>query len=158
MFRIKTWIPIEANAEEDTQYITKEDAENEIAQLGETQPENIYEVVEEHNCAHHIAYSDKYEFIGDAVLFYGKCSVCGKELVHTFYGEKNARERNEGFIHSDTWKQLNANDIISSIDIGLSVLNEKEGFDKEHHGQLLVLIEEIAKMMVRTIPTEEAKA
>jgi len=46
MFRIKTWIPIEADPKEDTQYITKKDAEKEIAQLEEMQPENIYKVVE----------------------------------------------------------------------------------------------------------------
>ena len=96
MFRIKTWIPIEVEAEEDVQYNTKEDAENEIAQLEEMQPENKYEIVE--------------------------------------------AERD--FIHADRWRQLNADDIISSIDIGLSVLKEKEGFGKEHHGQLLVLIED----------------
>ena len=97
MYRIKTWIPIEVKAEEDVQYITKEDAEKEIAQLEEMQQENIYEVV----------------------------------------------ETEAPFIHADQWRQLNANDIISSMDIGLSVLKEKEGFDKEHHGELLVLIEEI---------------
>ena len=55
------------------------------------------------------------------------------------------------FIHADTWRPLTANDIISSMDIGLSVLKEKEGFNKEHHGQLWLLVEEIAKMMVREI-------
>ena len=105
MFRIKVWIPVETDPKEDVQYITKEDAENEIAQLEEMQPENIYEVIE----------SDK-----------------------------------EGaFIHADQWREMTTNDIISSMDIGLSVLKEKEGFGKEHHGQLLVLIEEIAEMLVR---------
>ena len=112
MYRIKVWIPVEVDPKEDPQYITKEDAENEIAQLEEMQPENIYKVVE-----------------------------------------------NEApFIHADQWREMTTNDIISSMDIGLSVLKEKEGFGKEHHGELLVLIEEIAKMMVRTIPTEETKA
>ena len=104
-----------------------------------------------HNCTEHIAYSGEYKFVGDAVLFYGKCSVCGKELVHTFYGEKNARETDEGFIHADQWRELTANGIISSVDIGLSVLKEKEGFGKEYHGQLLVLIEEIAKMLAMEV-------
>ena len=112
MFRIKTWIPIDAKPEEDMQYNTKEDAEKEIAQLGEMSLENIYEVV----------------------------------------------ETEAPFIHADQWRQLNTDSIISSIDIGLSVLKEKEGFGEEHRGQLLVLIEEIAKMMVREIPTEEVKA
>jgi len=112
MYRIKVWIPIEVEPEADTQYATKEDAEKEIPQLEEMQPENIYEVIESET----------------------------------------------PFIHADAWRQLNADSIISSIDIGLSVLKEKEGFDKEHHGQLLVVIEEIAKMMVREIPTEEVKA
>jgi|GEM_PF-4034540 len=60
-------------------------------------------------------------------------------------------ENETPFIHADTWRQVNADSIISSIDIGLSVLKEKEGFSKEHHGQLLVLIEEIARMLVREI-------
>ena len=105
MFRVKTWIPVEVDTEVDVQYITKEDAENEVVQLSEMQPENKYAIVES--------------------------------------GVK------ADFIHADTWRQLNANTIISSVDIGLSVLKEKEGFSEEHRGQLLVLIEEIAKMLAR---------
>ena len=89
MYRIKVWIPVDIDSKEDTQYITKEDAEKEIAQLEEMQPENIYEVV----------------------------------------------ETEAPFIHADTWRELNADSIISSMGIGLSVLKEKEGFDKEHHAK-----------------------
>jgi len=55
------------------------------------------------------------------------------------------------FFHADQWRELTASDIISSIDIGLSVLKEKEGFRKEYHGQLLVLIGEIEEMMLRDV-------
>lgn len=44
MFRIKTWIPVEIDLEEDMQYITREAAEKEKAQLEEMQPENKYEI------------------------------------------------------------------------------------------------------------------
>jgi len=104
-YRIKVWIPVEVDPKEDTQYVTREDAEKEQAQLEEMQPENIYEIV----------------------------------------------ENETPFIHADTWRQLNADSIISSIDIGLSVLKEKEGFNKERHGQLCILIGEIAKMMLRDV-------
>ena len=46
MFRIKAWIPVEIDPEEDVQYTTREDAEKEKAQLDEMQPENIYEIGE----------------------------------------------------------------------------------------------------------------
>lgn len=54
-------------------------------------------------------------------------------------------------IHADQWRELTASNIISSMDIGLTVLKEKEGFSKEYHGQLLVLIEEIVKMLARDV-------
>ena len=85
MFRIQVLTPVDIDPEEDAQHITREDAENEIAQLEEMQPENKYEIV-----------------------------VSDKEGA---------------FIHADQWKQMTANDIISSIDIGLSVLKEKEGYN-----------------------------
>jgi len=107
MFRIKTWIPVETDPEEDMQYNTREDAEKEKAQLEEMQPENKYEVIES--------------------------------------------DEEAAFVHADQWRELTANDIISSIGIGLWVLREKENFSKEYHRQLLVLIEEIAKMMLRDI-------
>ena len=46
MFRIKTWIPVEIDPKEDMQYITREAAEKEKAQLEEMQPENKYEIEE----------------------------------------------------------------------------------------------------------------
>jgi len=46
MFRIKTWIPVEIDPEEDMQCITRDDAEKEKAQLEEMQPENRYEIEE----------------------------------------------------------------------------------------------------------------
>ena len=64
---------------------------------------------------------------------------------------RKAVDKSESFIHADKWREMTANDIISSVDIGLSVLKEKEGFSKEYHGQLLVLIEEIAKMLAREV-------
>ena len=45
MFRIKTWIPVEIDPEEDMLY-SREAAEKEKAQLEEMQPENRYEIEE----------------------------------------------------------------------------------------------------------------
>ena len=78
-----------------------------------------------------------------------KQGLAPKEEVELRKIEVEAND--EGFIHADQWRELTANSIISSVDIGLSVLKEKEGFGKEYHGQLLVLIEEIAKMLAREV-------
>jgi len=213
--------------------ITPKEMIEKLVRTGLVKEEKILGLTpKEHNCTEHIAYSGEYKYIGDTVLFYGKCSVCGKELVHGIGGtkeenmsdgEKNAKEIEERFIHAgkmefegktlsdvetsideskkkilqtikikssgitsgfdkigdgnyrfeigdkelftkkeerkiggffihaDQWRELTASNIISSMDIGLTVLKEKEGFSKEYHGQLLVLIEEIAKMLARDV-------
>lgn len=129
--------------------------------------------VEEHNCTENIDYGEPdWRFIrfvssfsntkDDTVHFYGNCSVCGKKLKKVFkYVETRDRDTDEIIdlgketekvalpIPATLWRQLNANDIISSIDVGLSVLDGKE-FSKEYH-RLLVLVEEIAKMLAREV-------
>lgn len=45
-YRIKVWIPVEVEPEEDVEYITREEAEREKAELENMQPENIYEIRE----------------------------------------------------------------------------------------------------------------
>ena len=117
--------------------------------------------VEKHNCTENMDYGKAdwrfIRFESDTVQFYGKCSVCGKKLrkvfqyVKTWDREIVERESESSFIRADKWRKMDANGIISSIDIGLSVLKEKEGFSKEYLGQLLVLIEEIAKMLARDV-------
>lgn len=46
MFRIKTWIPVEIEPEEDMLYPTIGEAEKEKAHLEELQPKNKYEIEE----------------------------------------------------------------------------------------------------------------
>lgn len=62
MFRIKTWIPVEIEPEEDMLYPTIDEAEKEKAQLAEMQPENRYEIEE----------------VGMVV---SECQNCGAELL-----------------------------------------------------------------------------
>jgi len=117
--------------------------------------------VEDHNCAENMRYSSGFEITPTGVIARGECEKCGRGLVmtcvyqdtrdsHTDEVIDTAKNDEEGFIHADDWGKMTENDIISSIDVGLSVLDEK-GFSKENNGQLLVLIEEIAKMLVREV-------
>ncbi|GAI03709.1 unnamed protein product [marine sediment metagenome] len=53
-------------------------------------------------------------------------------------------------IHPDDWRKMDEKDIISSIDVGLTVLHEKDAV-KGCSGQLIALIEEIAKMLAREL-------
>ncbi len=46
MFRIKVWIPVRIEPEEDILYTDREAAEEEKAQLEGMQPENKYEIEE----------------------------------------------------------------------------------------------------------------
>jgi len=46
MFRIKVWIPVDVEPENDVLFITREAAEEEIEHLETLQPENKYEIEE----------------------------------------------------------------------------------------------------------------
>lgn len=63
---------------------------------------------------------------------------------------RKAVEKEDSGIHLDDWRKMDEKDIISSIDVGLTVLHEKNA-EKECSGQLIALIEEIAKMLAREL-------
>jgi len=89
---------------------------------------------------------------GDYVEWRNNAFIRGKKVVELRKCVENedSDSGDEKFIHADDWREMSENDIISSIDVGLTVLHEKATV-KEHTGQLILLIEEIAKMLAREV-------
>lgn len=50
------------------------------------------------------------------------------------------------FIHASDWRRLDTDELISSVDVGLRVLHDRD-FNWNQSNQLLAMIENIAKML-----------
>ena len=60
-------------------------------------------------------------------------------------------DKSFNFIHADEWRQLSTDDIINSIQIGLSVLQLREQkLNETQKQQLLSLIKETATLLLKT--------
>jgi len=88
--------------------------------------------------------------LGDSVIYF-KVEDFPKLIreLKKFYRDV-VEDKSFNFIHADEWRQLSTDDIINSIQIGLSVLQLREKLNETQKQQLLSLIKETATLLLKT--------